>query len=58
MFWTRGAYPLRGQVEGGWALKIESFWALWNGIEPKLILSIICYICDEKKYLFVDLRKF
>jgi hypothetical protein len=25
MFWMR-AYPLRGQVGGGWALEIESFW--------------------------------
>jgi hypothetical protein len=24
MFWMR-AYPLRGQVRGGWALEIESF---------------------------------
>jgi hypothetical protein len=24
MFWMR-AYPLRGQVGGGWALEIESF---------------------------------
>jgi hypothetical protein len=24
MFWMR-AYPLRGQVEGGWALEIESY---------------------------------
>ena len=27
------ANPLRGQVGGGWALEIETFWALWNGIE-------------------------
>ncbi len=27
MFWMR-AYPLRGQVGGGWALEIEGFWAL------------------------------
>ncbi len=33
MFWIR-AYPLRGQVGGGWALEIESFWPLWNGIKP------------------------
>ncbi len=33
MFWMR-SYPLRGQVWGGWALDFESFWALWNGIEP------------------------
>ncbi len=32
MFWMR-AYPLRGQVGGGWALEFENFWALWNGIE-------------------------
>jgi hypothetical protein len=25
---------LRGQVGGGWALEIETFWTLWNGIEP------------------------
>ncbi len=28
------ADTLRGQVGGGWALEIESFWATWNGIEP------------------------
>ncbi len=28
------ADPLRGQVGEGWALEIESFWALWNDIEP------------------------
>ncbi len=33
MFWMR-AYPLRGEVGGGWALEFSSFWALWNGIEP------------------------
>ncbi len=33
MFWMR-AYPLLGQVGGGWALEIKSFWALWNGIKP------------------------
>ncbi len=27
MLWIR-AYPLRGQVGGGWALEFESFWAL------------------------------
>ncbi len=27
-------YPLRGQVGGGWALEIDSFLALSNGIEP------------------------
>ncbi len=30
MFLMR-ADPLRGQVGGGWALEIETFWALWNG---------------------------
>jgi hypothetical protein len=34
MFWMR-AYPLRGQVVGGWALEFESCWALWNGIVPR-----------------------
>jgi hypothetical protein len=29
-----GANPLRGQVGRGWSLEIETFWALWNGIEP------------------------
>jgi hypothetical protein len=33
MFWMR-AYPLRGEVGGGWALEFESFWVLGNGIEP------------------------
>ncbi len=33
MFLMR-ADPLQGQVGGGWALEIETFWALWNGIEP------------------------
>ncbi len=33
MFWMR-AYPLRGKVGGGWSLEFESFWALWNSIEP------------------------
>ncbi len=28
------ANPLRGQEGGGWALKTETFWALWNGIKP------------------------
>ena len=28
------AYPLLEQVGGGWALEFESFWAMWNGIEP------------------------
>jgi hypothetical protein len=32
MFWLR-AYPLRGQVGGGWALEIESFLGPGNGIE-------------------------
>ncbi len=27
------ADTLRGQVGGGWALEIETFWALWNGIK-------------------------
>jgi hypothetical protein len=27
MFWMR-AYPLQGQVGWGWALEVESFWAL------------------------------
>ncbi len=27
------AEPLRGQVGGGLALEIKTFWALWNGIE-------------------------
>ncbi len=31
MFLMR-ADPLRGQVGGGWAQEIETFWALWNGI--------------------------
>ncbi len=25
---------VRGQVGGGWALEMESFWVVWNGIEP------------------------
>ncbi len=33
MFWMR-ADPLRGQVGGGWALEIDTFWALWNAIDP------------------------
>jgi hypothetical protein len=28
------SYPLRWQVGGGWALEIQTFCALWNGIEP------------------------
>jgi hypothetical protein len=32
MFLMR-ADPLQGQVGGGWALEIKTFWALWNGIE-------------------------
>ncbi len=32
MFWMR-AYPVRGQVGGGWAPEIKSFLALWNGIQ-------------------------
>jgi hypothetical protein len=28
------ANPLREQLGGGWALEIETFWALCNGIEP------------------------
>ncbi len=33
MFLMR-ADTLRGQVGEGWALEIECFLALWNGIEP------------------------
>ncbi len=33
MFLMR-ADTLRGQVGGGWALEMECFLALWNGIEP------------------------
>jgi len=33
MFWMR-AYPLRGEVGGGWALEFESFLGPVNGIEP------------------------
>ncbi len=33
MFWM-GAYTLRGEVGGGWALEFPSFLALWNGNEP------------------------
>jgi hypothetical protein len=28
------ADPLRGQVGGGWALEIETFWAVGNDIKP------------------------
>ncbi len=33
IFWLR-AYPLQGEVGGGWAWNSRVFWALWNGIEP------------------------
>jgi hypothetical protein len=34
LFWMR-AYPLLGQVGGGWALEFKSFFcSLLNGIEP------------------------
>ncbi len=35
LLFSMRAYPLRGEVGGGWALEFSSFfWALWNGIEP------------------------
>ncbi len=58
------AYPLRGEVGGGWALEFETFWALWNGIEPigechlgPLALSPplmrdICWLFYSNSYLF------
>ncbi len=33
MFWMC-AYPLRGEVGGGWALEFSSFLGLLTGIEP------------------------
>ncbi len=42
MFWMR-AYPLLGQVEGGWALEILSFWAQ-NGIR----LSARCHFTGKE----------
>ena len=43
MFWMR-AYPLLGQVGEGWALEFESFWALWNGIDPPTCTHVVCHI--------------
>jgi hypothetical protein len=52
------ANPLRGQVGGGWALEIETFLALGNGIEllgdchlgPKKSLSNIKQIFSNQNY--------
>ncbi len=44
----RRADTLRGQVGGGWAVEIETFWALWNGIEP----SSECHLGPKKAEIF------
>ena len=62
MFWMR-AYPLLGQVGGGWALEFETFWALCNGIEligkchwgPKKLDHLFQRVClDENELLLTQ----
>jgi hypothetical protein len=49
MFWMR-AYPLLGQVGGGWALEFESFWGpvKWHRADRRVPFRSNQSICVSK----------